>query len=245
MMQNTVFAIILCLILLFVFMVMAAIVYDAYVERSKTIKVKTHVVNGYKVYEIKNVLNKQDCLDLIEFSKKKGLSNSMVWSYDGQSGNQLDESHRKSKQTWIGDAEHRVALKMAIISEFVTGIPRDHQEALQVAMYEKLGKFNDHYDACVDKDPEYCEKMNAGSGERRATLLVYLNDDFTGGETEFVNIGLKIKPERGKGILFWNTYDDETVINDSKHRGNPVMDGEKWIATKWTHQNVWKGSKTI
>ena len=236
---------VVCLILLFAFIILSASLYDAHNVSEKTLKVTTHLAKEYKVYEIKDILTKRECEDLIAFSKNKGMAESMVWSYDSQSGNQLDVSHRKSKQTWIGDEDHPVGMKLARISEYLTGIPMDHQEALQVAMYERQGKFNEHYDACVDKDPEYCNKMNAGSGERRSTLLVYLNDEFTGGETEFVNVGIKIKPERGKGILFWNTYDDETVIDDSKHRGNPVINGEKWIATKWSHQKVWQGSKSI
>ncbi len=132
---------------------------------------------------------------------------------------------------------------MALLAARLTGIDASHQEALQVAVYEPRGMFVEHYDACptMAEDPDNCDRMNQGAGQRRATLLVYLNDGFAGGETEFVKIGLKIRPERGKGILFWDTDGDENIIASSMHRGNPVLSGEKWIATKWTHKRPWVG----
>ena len=195
--------------------------------------------DGYKIFEMRNVLTAAECASLIEHAKRKGLSRSEVVSHDNDTGTALDETTRKSRQTWLSDDEHPAAKKMAAVSADLTGISASHQESLQVAMYAPRGMFTEHYDACVSDDPSDCAKMNKGSGQRRATLLVYLNDDFTGGETEFVNVGKKIHPETGKGILFWNTRDDESLIPDSKHRGNPVLTGEKWIATKWTHQHTW------
>lgn len=193
---------------------------------------------GFMVKEIKGVLTASECKDLIKFAEAKGMFQSQVWGDEKDKENKLDETSRKSRQAWIGDAEHRVAAKMATVSERLTGISKDHQEQLQVAVYDPKGMFVDHFDACVG-NVENCAKMNRGAGQRRATLLVYLNDDFEGGETEFPEIGAKIKPEIGKGILFWSTREDESLIEQSKHRGNAVVSGRKWIATKWTHIRPW------
>lgn len=210
------------------------------VEEKPNMQVKEHKYGDYIVYEIYNILSPKECKDMIQKAKDKGLEESMVWNYEKEDGNVLNKDHRKSKQTWFSDEEYATAKKISEISEYITGLPKDNQELLQVAMYEPHGKFNDHFDACNYDDKEYCNKMNYNSGERRTTLLIYLNNDFEGGETEFVNIGLKIIPEPGKGILFWNTYDDESIIQESKHRGNQVLKGEKWICTKWTHQNKYQ-----
>lgn len=198
-------------------------------------RVKTHASDGYVVYEIQGVLTAKECANLIDFARTKGMDRSEVWA----DKNTLNEASRKSKQTWILDEEHRVAEKMAKVAELFSGIDKSHQEQLQVAMYEPRGMFVDHYDACVSEDPENCLRMNKGSGQRRATLLVYLNDDFEGGETEFGEVGFKIKPATGKGIFFWSTREDESLITESKHRGNEVLGGSKWIATKWTHKRAW------
>lgn len=197
--------------------------------------------NGYVVTEMKGLFTKEECASLIKFAKSQGLTESQVWSFDQNSGNVTDKTHRKSKQVWIPPADNEVVKKASDISQFITGLPVSHQEMVQIAMYEKGGMFNAHFDACYGEDKDYCEKMNHSSGERRSTLLIYLNDEFDGGETEFVNIGVKIKPETGKGILFWNTYTDDSVIEESKHCGKPVLNGEKWICTVWSHSNEYKG----
>ena len=113
-----------------------------------------------------------------------------------------------------------------------------------VAKYDKNGKFDSHYDCCVYDDEEKCRIMNGNSGERRSTLMIYLNDDFEGGETEFEKIGLKIKPEKGKAILFWSTDDNGKTIDNSLHRGNKVISGTKMICTKWSHMHKWDNMPT-
>lgn len=205
--------------------------------------VKHRFQGGYEVWEIFNLLTPTECKELMQYTQAKGLSNSYVWSYDEKSENVLDTTHRKSKQAWLEDQEHPVAMKLAKLSEEITGIPQSHQEQLQVARYDIMGKFNDHYDACEYEDPEYCNKMNNNAGERRTTLLVYLNTDFKGGETEFPLIGFKSVPVVGKAILFWNVDENDKILPLSKHRGNQVMEGNKWIATKWSHRKPYITNK--
>lgn len=207
---------------------------------SKPRIVKHHFKDGYEVWEIFNLLKPTECKELMQHAEKKGLDNSYVWSYNGESENVLDTSHRKSKQSWVQDDEHPVAMKLAKFSEEITGIPQSHQEYTQVARYDIMGKFNDHYDACEYEDAEYCAKMNNNAGERRTTLLVYLNTDFKGGETEFPLIGFKSTPVVGKAILFWNVDKNDKILPLSKHRGNQVLGGNKWIATKWSHSKPYK-----
>jgi len=57
-------------------------------------------------------------------------------------------------------------------------------------------------------------------------IITYLNDDFEGGETEFLYQGVRVKPEKGKTVIFPASY---THV----HRGNPPIGGTKYIATTW------------
>jgi prolyl 4-hydroxylase len=191
--------------------------------------------NGYIVYEYPNLLTSEECDSLIAYSQQKGMTASDVLDYASTSGTVVNNDYRTSKTAWIQDSEHHVCAKMAALSEKLTGLPKCNQEMAQVAHYESGGKFNEHYDACSYDDQEYCNRMNNNAGQRRSTLLVYLNDDFQGGETEFVAIGYTVTPEKGKAILFWNTDENEVIIPESKHRAHPVRNGEKWICTKWSH----------
>lgn len=194
-----------------------------------------HSHEDYEVLEIYNLLSREECQEVIAAAIKQGMQESDVLSYGTSTGTTVNDTYRKSKTAWMTDETHPLCMRLALFSEQITGIPRENQEMLQVAHYEPMGKFNEHFDACIYDDKEYCEKMNNYAGQRRSTLLIYLNDDFQGGETEFVSIGLKIKPEAGKAILFFNVDKDENIIEKSKHRGNPVVAGEKWICTKWSH----------
>jgi prolyl 4-hydroxylase len=194
-----------------------------------------HNFDGYEIWEINNVLTKDECLKLINYTKKFGLQTSEVLTYGKGKDSGIDSDYRKGKQAWINDNHNEVVSKLAKQSEKLTGIPIKNQEQTQVAMYETGGMFKEHYDSCVYDDKEYCNKINHNAGERRSTLLVYLNDDFTGGETEFLECGIKIKPLAGKGILFWSTDENEKLIRKSLHKAHPIISGEKWIATKWSH----------
>ena len=218
-------------------------------SQSKTSRIQRRIVKHqfakqsgsgvYEIWEIHNVLSEDECKELIQFALAKGLEESTVWNHTSQ-GNASEKHHRKSQQTWLKNTEHLLAEKISKISEELTGIDMSHQELLQVARYDTHGMFNDHYDACdSESNPENCAKMNQGCGQRKTTLLLYLNDDFEGGETEFVGVPFKCVPKIGKGLLFWNVDDNDILIKESKHRGNQVLTGYKWIANKWSHSKPW------
>ena len=68
----------------------------------------------------------------------------------------------------------------------------------------------------------------------RYAFIIYLNDNFTGGETEFPKHNYKAKPKIGKGVLFFNLNDDNTDRRiNSFHGGLPPNTGEKWMCNKW------------
>ena len=76
----------------------------------------------------------------------------------------------------------------------------------------------------------HCEHMpsDAQAESLHRTLLwtLYLNEDFTDGETEFLHQARKIKPKTG-ALLIAPTAFTHT------HRGNKPHGGDKYIATSW------------
>jgi prolyl 4-hydroxylase len=199
------------------------------------LKITPHEFGEYTIFEIRDVLTAQQCDELIALGKAKGMDESAVLSYGTDSTTEMDKSHRKSKHTWLKDEESQIIQEIAEYTGMLSSLPIENQEMIQIASYEPGGMFNPHYDACVYEDKEYCDKINKGAGQRKLTLLIYLNDDFEGGETEFTTLNLKIKPEKGKAILFASTDDKQVIYKESMHQGNEVLSGEKWIATKWVH----------
>jgi len=71
----------------------------------------------------------------------------------------------------------------------------------------------------------HCERVTEESNRVLAWSLS-LNDEYTGGETEFLHQSKRYKPMTGD-LLVWPA--GFTHI----HRGNPPLDGEKYIATGW------------
>ena len=68
------------------------------------------------------------------------------------------------------------------------------------------------------------------------TFLVYLNDDFQGGETEFLSTGLKVKGRKGDGLLFRNADESGQPDLNSRHAGLPPVSGIKFLASRWIRQ---------
>ena len=61
---------------------------------------------------------------------------------------------------------------------------------------------------------------------RAFVYTIYLNDVEEGGETEFLHFSKRVKPKKGR-IVIW------PAAFPYLHRGNPPLSGEKYILTSW------------
>ena len=61
---------------------------------------------------------------------------------------------------------------------------------------------------------------------RTLSVLCYLNDDYEGGEIEFVNFNFKLKPKAGSIVLFPSTF-------PYSHIAHPVKSGTKYALVTW------------
>jgi prolyl 4-hydroxylase len=98
-------------------------------------------------------------------------------------------------------------------------------EPLQVLCYSAGQEYKPHFDA-----------IDRVENQRILTFLVYLNDDFEGGETEFLSTGLKVKGSKGDGLLFRNADDAGHPDLNSQHAGLPPTTGVKFLASRWIRQ---------
>lgn len=114
-------------------------------------------------------------------------------------------------------------------------IPEDHFEYFQCVRYSVGQEYQCHYDTLPD-DSEAGRAILEDGGQRKFTLLVYLNDDFEGGQTYFPLLDLLATPEKGHAVLFRNTDDDGKVILGSFHAGLPVSKGVKYALNLWIRE---------
>lgn len=89
-------------------------------------------------------------------------------------------------------------------------------ENFQLLKYETGEYFNNHYDAYP-------------AVHRSISILIYLNDDYEGGEIEFVNFNIKIKPKAGTLIMFPSNY-------PYRHVAHPVTKGTKYAVATFLHE---------
>lgn len=216
-----IFVILLSLILIFVLVNL--------IKKTQKCDEKYKSIANYSVKEFANFLTDSECDTLISISSPK-LFDSKVYS---NGSDDVDKKNRISQQCWLQDSEDKIVESISKKVAEITGTPQQNQEHLQVVKYKPGGFFKHHYDAC-DGDKSFCKRMNGKSGPRLATLIIYLNDDFQGGETFFPNIDYNVAPKKGKAVLFYNIDNKtEKIIKESLHAGKPVKSGEKWICNKW------------
>lgn len=99
-------------------------------------------------------------------------------------------------------------------------VPLNHIENLQCVRYGVGQQFKPHFDS-------------GPTNYRLHTLLVYLNDDFTGGETFFPELNRSVWPKQGSALYFLNRDADHSVLLYSAHAGLPVTEGQKYACNIW------------
>tara|TARA_X000001316_G_scaffold11811_1_gene4770 strand:+ start:4454 stop:5041 length:588 start_codon:yes stop_codon:yes gene_type:complete len=62
-------------------------------------------------------------------------------------------------------------------------------------------------------------------------FIIYLNDNYEGGETEFLNLKRRVNPKTGRIVLAPAHF-------PYVHRGNPPFNGTKYIITGWIHCKI-------
>ena len=179
--------------------------------------------------EIPNFLSHDECNLIIDQCQDNFIKSAI---YKGA----LNTYHpiRESYQHTLDDDNDmldNISNRIAIL----TNTNVEEQEKITVIKYNSNGYYYNHYDACGAKN-DYCKKMieNYNNKDRLYTVIIYLNDDYIGGETVFPNLNKHIKPEKGKAILFKNIDSNGNIIKKSLHRGNPVT-GVKYICNIWIH----------
>ncbi|KAI4315041.1 hypothetical protein L6164_027889 [Bauhinia variegata] len=189
-----------------------------------------------------NFASAEQCETIIDISKE-GLKPSSLALRKGETEENTN-GIRTSSGMFISAAEDKTGT-LDVIEEKIaraTKVPRNHGEAFNILRYEIGQKYASHYDAF--NPAEYGPQKS----QRMASFLLYLSDVPEGGETVFpfengLNmdgsysyedcIGLRVRPRRGDGLLFYSLFPNGTIDPTSLHGSCPVIKGQKWVATKW------------
>ena len=112
------------------------------------------------------------------------------------------------------------------------GLPFVNMEGSTVLHYDVGEQIDNHYDFVDPSIPDYEQEVRT-RGERVMTFLVYLNDDYDAGETDFPRFEISHKGRRGEGLYFINALPSGAPDLRSWHAGRPPARGEKWILSQF------------
>ena len=170
------------------------------------------------------------CAWLIERAQPK-LQRALI--YDAANGRDMAD-HMRTNSAAGFDLIQADLVQVAVQSRMsvATGIPLHHKEGATVLHYSIGEQITNHYDFVNPKTPNYEQEIRE-RGQRVATFLVYLNDDYEGGETDFAQLGLRYHGAKRDGIVFSNALPDGQPDLRMVHAGLPPRDAEKWLMTQF------------
>ncbi len=119
----------------------------------------------------------------------------------------------------------------------VTQIPVSNFDGPTALRYEVGQEIKDHYDY-INPDIDNYQHEIQTRGERLVTFLVYVDDDFDGGETDFPRLDVSHKGSVGDGLMFVNVLQDRTPDPRSVHAGRPPTRGEKWLLSQFVRTHA-------
>lgn len=173
----------------------------------------------------------RECRWLIERALPRLKAAQLYDPHDG--GGFRGETIRNNRDTSfeLAQSDLVIALLRSRIAGW-TGRDIHAMEPPMVLHYQPGQYFAPHHDALNPKLPAMAEQIRR-QGQRVATVLIYLNDDYLDGETDFPELGWRFKGKAGDALCFWNVDGDGRPALRGLHAGLAPTQGEKWVFSQW------------
>lgn len=181
-----------------------------------------------------NFMTHEECDAFRELSKSTLTKSTVV---DDATGDSVNHEHRISLGTYFTLGQNDLVKKIETRIAEVTGKPVPNGEGFQILNYAGGGEYRPHFDYFPDNAGGRIH--TAHGGQRIITVIMYLNDVKAGGATILPDINLSIYPKKGSALYFSYFNSKGQVDSSTLHGGAPVIEGEKWIATKWIRERVY------
>ena len=187
-----------------------------------------------RVLLLGNLLSPEECDALIAAAHPRMARSLTVAT---RTGGEEVNADRTSNGMFFQRGENEVVARLEERIARVVRWPVENGEGLQVLHYLPGAEYKPHYDYFDPAEPGTATILRRG-GQRVATLVIYLNDPAKGGGTTFPDVHMEVGPRRGNAVFF--SYERPHPSTKTLHGGAPVIEGEKWIATKWLREREFK-----
>ena len=187
-------------------------------------------LNAPRVVVFANLFSDEECDEMIALARARLVRSETVQTETGSS--EVHEA-RTSQGMFFNRGENPLIARLEARMAALMAWPLENGEGLQVLRYGPGAEYKPHYD--------YFDPAQAGTptilkrgGQRVASLVCYLNTPAQGGATVFPDLQLDVAPVKGNAVFF--SYERPHPATRTLHGGAPVVEGEKWVATKWLRE---------
>jgi prolyl 4-hydroxylase len=185
---------------------------------------------GPWVVLLENFTSSAEAKRLIELGQNVGYERStdVGTIFEDGSFERKVSRGRTSTNAWCNDdecLEDETANNIYERIENLTQIPMDNYEPFQLLKYEEGQFYEVHHDFIA-------HEVHRRQGPRILTLFLYLNDVEEGGETDFPDLQLSVKPKLGRAVMWPSVLDKNPTAQDhrTEHQAKPVKRGVKYGA---------------
>jgi predicted 2-oxoglutarate/Fe(II)-dependent dioxygenase YbiX len=174
------------------------------------------VVVPDQVFTISNFMPPDECAQYINLSENNGYGDAPITT---ASGYVLRPEVRNNARVILDDP----ALAVSLWQRIAPFVPTPVEERTALGLNERIRFYR--YDVRQTFAPHYDGSFRRPNGEQsQVTFMIYLNDDFVGGETKFdlryPHGEVSVVPKAGMAILF---------LHHLRHEGAPVQRGRKYV----------------
>ena len=174
---------------------------------------------------------------LDDFIDKNVLEDLLATKLNFQKGETRKNNANHHRKSYVAIVENHHPCVELILKNIKNKLYFDLTkiEKLQLQKYEKNCFYKPHFDI----DTSYIKLRNNNlDQQRKYSIIVYLNDDYGGGETYFPKLNITIKPKLYRVLVFENCIRSSNFPNPlSLHEGKEVTKGCKFILNTWSYES--------
>jgi prolyl 4-hydroxylase len=177
-----------------------------------------------------NLMTGDECDQMVELARARLARSETVVTSTGASEVNVA---RTSDGMFFDRGENDLCKR---IEQRISGLvrwPVENGEGLQILRYKPGSEYKPHYDYFDPREPGTPTILRRG-GQRVGTIVMYLAEPAKGGGTTFPDVHVEVAPKKGNAVFF--SYDRPHATTKTLHGGAPVIEGEKWVATKWLRE---------
>jgi prolyl 4-hydroxylase len=225
---------------------------------------------GPWVVQLDSFATAEECERLIQLGGQIGYAPSFTLGTthpNGTSEHVVENTIRTSTSAWL---TYEQCEKESLVStmldrvETLLDVPKNNMEHVRLLRYEESQLYGQHHDylshhknqpqvGYIHENLLHCSMgqcltyccFRRRQGVRILTMFLHLNDVEDGGETIFPNLGITVKPKKGRAVLWPSTLNEAPDIKDfrTEHEALAVKRGIKYASNVWIHQGNYRQAR--